>query len=154
MATLLILFVLILMGIFSMGIYSHKAPEPGLIDGKLSPCPDKPNCVCSETDATNTHHIRALSSNGADHHVAWGKLIATVKSLGGDIQQRTDTYLHATFTSSLFHFVDDLEVRLDTETDSIHVRSASRVGHSDFGVNRQRVEQIRLEYDKVLSRSI
>jgi len=149
MATLLILFVLILMGAFSMGIYSHKTPELGLIHGKLSPCPDKPNCVCSEDDTTDVHHsIQPLSTEGIDHAAAWLRLIDIVKASGGSIQQHSDIYLHATFTSPLFCFVDDFEARLDAANRTIHIRSASRVGHSDLGVNRKRAEKIRLEYDK------
>ena len=149
MITLLTLFVLILMGIFSMGIYSHKTPELGLIDGKLSPCPDKPNCVCSEGDTADVQHsIQPLSTGGIDHAAAWASLIDAVKVSGGSIQQNSGTYLHATFTSPLFRFVDDFEARLDADKRTIHIRSASRVGHSDFGVNRKRAERIRLEYDK------
>jgi len=149
MTTLLILFVLILMGAFSMGIYSHKAPEPGLINGKLSPCPNKPNCVCSEGDTANAqNNIQPLSIAGMEDHIAWASLINAVKASGGSIQQHSDTYLHATFTSTLFRFVDDFEARLDSSRQIIHIRSASRVGHSDFGVNRKRAERIRLEYDK------
>ena len=56
--------------------------------------------------------------------------------------EKTD-YLAATFTSSLFRFVDDLELRIDTGQKTIHLRSASRVGHGDGGVNRKRVEQLK-----------
>ncbi|MDQ6965890.1 MAG: DUF1499 domain-containing protein, partial [Mariprofundaceae bacterium] len=54
-----------------------------------------------------------------------------------------DDYLHATFTSRLFRFVDDVELHRDAASGVVHIRSASRVGHSDFGVNRKRVEVIR-----------
>jgi len=149
MITLLTLFVLILMGAFSMGIYSHQTPELGLIHGKLSPCSDKPNCVCSEDDTADVHHsIQPLSTEGMDHAAAWDSLIDAVKASGGSIQQHSDTYLHATFTSPLFRFVDDFEARLDSRTHIIHIRSASRVGHSDLGINRKRLEKIRLEYNK------
>ncbi|MDQ6983071.1 MAG: DUF1499 domain-containing protein [Mariprofundus sp.] len=148
MATLLILFVLIVIGTFSAGIYSHKAPASGLIDGKLTPCPDKPNCVCSEYETANAQNkILPLSTAGMDDSTAWANLIAAVKVSGGSIQQHSDIYLHAIFTSSLFRFVDDFEARLDTENRKIHIRSASRVGHSDLEVNRKRVEKIRREYD-------
>jgi len=153
MITLLTLFVLILMGTFSMGIYSHKTPELGLHDGKLSPCPDKPNCVCSEGDTANAQNsIQPLSTVGMEDHIAWASLINAVKASGGSIQQHSDTYLHATFTSTLFRFVDDFEARLDADNRTIHIRSASRVGHSDLGMNRKRAEKIRLEYDKVSAR--
>ena len=60
-----------------------------------------------------------------------------------EIVTKTDNYLHAEATSQLLRFVDDLEIRVDEAERLIHIRSASRVGHSDLGVNRQRVESIR-----------
>ena len=53
-----------------------------------------------------------------------------------------DNYLHAEFRSSVFRFVDDVEFLIDPKERAIHFRSASRVGYSDFGVNRRRMEQI------------
>ncbi len=154
MITLLTLFVLILMGTFSMGIYSHKTPELGLIHGKLSPCPDKPNCVCSEGETADVQHsIQPLSTEGIDHAAAWASLIDAVQANRGSVQQNSGAYLHATFTSSFFRFVDDFEARLDVDNRAIHIRSASRVGHSDMGVNRKRVEKIRLAYDKILHKA-
>jgi uncharacterized protein (DUF1499 family) len=58
-----------------------------------------------------------------------------------------ERYLRAEFTSAFFRFVDDVEFLLGSETKAIHVRSASRVGCSDFGVNRRRVEEIRSRFD-------
>ena len=55
----------------------------------------------------------------------------------------TDTYLHAEFTSLLFRFVDDLELLVDDEAGVVHVRSATRIGASDLGANRRRVENLR-----------
>ena len=63
--------------------------------------------------------------------------------MGGSIQAEKTDYLAATFTSSIFRFVDDLEIRIDTGQEMIHLRSASRVGHSDGGVNRKRVELLK-----------
>lgn len=149
MITILVLFGLMIIGMFAVGIYSHRPPELGLVHGKLSPCSDKPNCVCSETDKADTQHsIRPLSTAGTDDHIAWTRLMDAVKACGGSIQQHSDTYLHATFTSFLFRFVDDFEARLDSRNHMIHIRSASRVGHSDLGINRKRLGKIRLEYDK------
>ena len=62
---------------------------------------------------------------------------------GGTIQREESTYLWASFTSKRLRFVDDVELRVDADKHIIHVRSASRVGRSDFGVNRARVEMLR-----------
>lgn len=59
------------------------------------------------------------------------------------IVTRQDRYLHATFTSRIFRWVDDVELLVDEDAGVVHFRSASRVGHSDLGVNRKRMETIR-----------
>ncbi|MEQ8662522.1 MAG: DUF1499 domain-containing protein, partial [Gammaproteobacteria bacterium] len=71
----------------------------------------------------------------------WAAILAAVRAAGGTIVTHDDTYLHATFRSALFGFVDDVELRLDG--DALHWRSASRVGYSDLGANRRRLEALR-----------
>ncbi len=63
--------------------------------------------------------------------------------VGVKITTATDNYLRAEFTSLLFRFIDDLELLLSPDEGVIHVRSASRVGRWDLGVNRRRVEDLR-----------
>ncbi|WP_018294832.1 DUF1499 domain-containing protein [Mariprofundus ferrooxydans] len=124
-----------------MAIQSQKEPDTlGLQQGLLRPCPDSPNCVCSEafSQADKEHAIEPVQVG----ETTWERLKSRIIELGGVIKQDDGHYLHATFTSSLFHFVDDVELRLDSEQGLIQIRSASRVGRSDLGVNRKRVEQI------------
>jgi len=71
-----------------------------------------------------------------------------IQRMGGEIVDDQDAYLAATFSSGLFGFVDDLEIRVDRPAGLIHVRSASRVGHGDAGVNRKRVERLRSLYER------
>ncbi|OHB32423.1 MAG: hypothetical protein A2X84_04470 [Desulfuromonadaceae bacterium GWC2_58_13] len=115
---------------------------PGLVDGKLALCPATPNCVCSEESGTGAP-IDPLSFGSSDPGVAWVAVQDGVKALGGTIETVTDTYLWATFSSRIFRFVDDVELRLDSERGVVHIRSASRLGYSDFGVNRKRIESLR-----------
>lgn len=63
------------------------------------------------------------------------------------VEQRAD-YLHATFTSLVFRFVDDVEFYVDSEARLLHYRSASRVGHSDFGVNRKRMQKLIQHFER------
>ena len=70
--------------------------------------------------------------------------------MGGNIQVENDNYLAATFTSSIFRFVDDLEIRIDLDQKIIHLRSASRVGRSDGGVNRERIKRLKSLYQQEL----
>jgi len=130
-----------LIAFIAMAMQSHKRPTTlGLQHGQLRPCPESPNCVCSEAGS------RADSEHGVApiplHDGAWGRLKATIVEQGGVIDQDDGHYLHATFTSPLFRFVDDVELRLDAAAGVIQIRSASRVGRSDLGANRQRVKHI------------
>ncbi len=82
-----------------------------------------------------------MSDGDASQTLARIKTI--VDAMGGSIQAEKTDYLAAAFTSPIFRFVDDLEIRIDTEQRVIHLRSASRVGRGDGGVNRKRVERLR-----------
>jgi len=117
-------------------------PRTGLVDGKLSPCPNSPNCVCSQ-DAHPAHSIAPLTYTGP-WPAARQKLLSVIRSMPRSrvVAEQAD-YIHAEFASALFGFVDDVEFRVDAEAHVIHVRSAARVGYFDLGVNRRRVEEIR-----------
>ncbi len=78
--------------------------------------------------------------------MAWQKLKQVIQAQGGKLVEDKEDYLHATFTSTLFRFIDDLELSLDENNKLIHIRSASRVGHSDLGQNRKRVERLRNDF--------
>jgi uncharacterized protein (DUF1499 family) len=84
---------------------------------------------------------------GDDPESAWGRAVQAVRDIGGKVHEDTGDYLWATFTSRVFRFVDDLELRMDRDARVVHVRSASRVGYSDLGVNRKRVERLRATFN-------
>lgn len=126
-----------------LGQVSRSGSAPGLVSGMLSSCPDKPNCVCSENRQDDAHFIEPLPLAGAPLAQAMQNLRAAVEQLGGHIESSSADYIAASFRSSLFGFVDDVEFRADQTRQVIQVRSASRVGHSDLGANRKRVESIR-----------
>ena len=119
------------------------APDSvGLRDGQLAPCPPSPNCV-SSLARNEEHAVDAffLSSKAAD--APWPALRAAVELLPRTVVvEARDDYLRAESTSALFRFLDDLELHW-TGGGVVQVRSAARVGHSDLGVNRKRVEQLR-----------
>ncbi|MCG6871231.1 MAG: DUF1499 domain-containing protein [Gammaproteobacteria bacterium] len=119
---------------------SRSGEPAGLVEGRLVPCPARPNCVCSEHPADARNTIDPLPLSGADGPRA---LRAAIVAAGGQISRDDGDYLAASFRSAFFGFVDDLEARVDVPGGVIHLRSASRVGSWDRGVNRQRVEQIR-----------
>lgn len=118
----------------------------GVKDGQLSPCPKSPNCVVSQGQSDADHTIAPIQYDG-DQATAMARLIELVKAMPRtEIIQQTDDYLYAEFTSQLMGFVDDVEFYLAPSTSVIHVRSASRLGESDLGVNRQRIETIRDQF--------
>lgn len=127
----------------------------GVHDGRLAECPNKPNCVCSVSPGTvpddaNPHHVHPLTYEG-DAGKAWQRLIKVLEAEhNAQIISRSGSYVHAEFTSTGLGFVDDVEFHLRESEQRIHVRSASRLGYSDWGVNRQRVERLREAFDDAL----
>jgi uncharacterized protein (DUF1499 family) len=111
------------------------------LNGKLRPCPGTPNCVVSEGSGKDSY-IEPLTFSG-EPGAAWEHAKEALTGLGGRIEKDTGDYLWATFRSRIWRFVDDTELRLDAAGKVIHVRSASRVGKGDLGVNRKRVERLR-----------
>lgn len=134
---------------FALGIRSQGiVPTLGLQHDRLRACPDSPNCVCSEVYAGRLpqHAIAPMKFPGVPADRAWEVLQQVIVQQGGALVSVDAHYLHATFTSHLFRFVDDVEARLDSQAGVIQLRSASRVGRSDLGVNRKRLESIRTHW--------
>jgi uncharacterized protein (DUF1499 family) len=108
----------------------------------LPSCPEKPNCV--STQAQDEGHAIAPIRYRKSRAEAKEALKEVIRSLPRTkLVEEDESYLHYEFTSLLLRFVDDVEFLLDDDTKTIHFRSASRTGHSDLGVNRQRMEQVR-----------
>ncbi|HEY7533851.1 MAG TPA: DUF1499 domain-containing protein [Nitrospiraceae bacterium] len=109
---------------------------------RLPPCPSSPNCV--STKAQDESHAIAPYRYRKSKAEAKEALKEVVRSLPRTkLVEEDEAYLHYEFTSFLFRFVDDVEFVFDDETKTLHFRSASRTGHSDFGVNRKRMERLR-----------
>ena len=128
-----------------MAIISCSGKRPGDLGikaSRLAPCPPSPNCVSSD-DAEAAHAIVALQLALAPAQ-AWPAVQSAVADFPRtEIVAETDDYLHAECSSTVFGFVDDLELHLRPAQNVIAVRSAARLGKSDFGVNRRRVETLR-----------
>jgi uncharacterized protein (DUF1499 family) len=109
----------------------------GVKDGKLAACPGSPNCVNSQSQ-NSEFKIAPLPA------MAIADLRKVIEGMERTtIVEQTDNYLYAEFKSKLMGYVDDVEFYLDPNENVIHVRSASRLGKSDLGVNRTRIEEIR-----------
>lgn len=123
-----------------LSIQSRTRPELGVTDGRLTPCPKTPNCVCTEPGSRVEQAMNPLPCIESPD-VLLEQIKRSIEELGGKVVESTPHYLRAEFTTSLFRFVDDVEVRLDVDAGLLHFRSASRVGRSDFGTNLRRMEQ-------------
>jgi uncharacterized protein (DUF1499 family) len=132
-----------------MGLFSGSRPQQlGFNAGKFAPCGWKPNCVNSTADAKSdaAHFIEPLRFATAPE-AAWNKLAALVKATPrAQVVREDSAYLYAEFSSKLMGYTDDVEFALDAGGRQIHVRSASRLGVRDFGVNRARIEDLRARF--------
>lgn len=136
-----------------LGMLQGTPPgDLGARDGKLKPPAFTPNSVSSQANLYPDHpqHSDAMIEPfraGADGKKSLDKIEAIVGRLGHSrIVKREDAYLYAECTTPLMRFTDDLEFWLDAQQGVIHVRSASRLGASDLGANRKRVETIRAQF--------
>jgi uncharacterized protein (DUF1499 family) len=131
--------------LWSNNIFAGSPPTNiGVNNGKLAACASTPNCVSSVTPSSDSQHAIAPITLTGDPAVVMAKLTQIVRSMPRtNIIKATNSYLYVEFTSNLMRFVDDVEFYLDESSKTIQVRSASRLGESDLGVNRQRIEEIR-----------
>lgn len=132
-------------------MFAGKRPTNiGVQSEQLIPCPGTPNCVNSQSQ-NSQQKIQPLTYNSTPAE-AMADLKKVVQNLERTkIVTETENYLYAEFTSKLMGFVDDVEFLLDDSAKVIHVRSASRLGESDLGVNRKRIETIRAKLNELKS---
>ena len=120
-------------------------PKLGINNGLLTPCPNKPNCVSSQA-SDKQHSIEPIQFTGTPQDTQ-DRLLQILRGLKRtEIILVQEDYIRAEFTSAIFRFVDDVEFYFpatNTATIIVHFRSASRIGHSDLGANRKRIELIR-----------
>ena len=112
----------------------------GVTDGRLAPCKRSPNCVSSQADpADREHYIAPIAFRGS-----MADLRRAVESMErATVIKAERDYLYAEYRTKLLRYVDDVELYYDQKQGVVHVRSASRLGRRDFGVNRNRVEALR-----------
>ena len=128
-----------------MSLFSGKRPRNlGVNDGRLASCGRRLNCVSSQADPGDAQrYVAPIRVKGT----AAGAIAAARRAVESMARARVvraeGSYLHAEFRSRLMGFLDDVEFFFDERTGVLHVRSASRLGRRDFGVNRERVEALR-----------
>lgn len=129
-----------------LSLISRRKPALGMVEGRLRPCSGRPNCVCSEFKDSSSY-VKPLKILGSPKH-DWERAKRIIREMGGNIELEEDSYLWATFRTKVFRFIDDLELRIDEENEVIHIRSGSRVGYSDLGANRKRIEVFRERFNR------
>ena len=118
-------------------VFSWKRPDNlGVRDGRLAPCKRSPNCVSSQADPSDREHYIAPIRGSI------GAARSAIESLPRTrIMKMEGNYLYAEFRTRLLRYVDDVELYFDGQV--LQVRSCSRLGRRDFGINRKRVEELR-----------
>ena len=130
-----------------MGWFTRPPANLGVSEGRLAACPDRPNCVSSQ-DESSEHGILPLSFSEAPEQ-AWQRLRTVLDGMPqATLVTEQPEYLHYEFRTPLMGYVDDVEFLRDDRQNVIHFRSASRLGYSDLGTNRRRMEQIRTQFQR------
>lgn len=135
--------------IISLISLNCSGTRPAFINNgtELAACPNTPNCVSTFSSDT-THGIKPIIYEN-DANSAMEKLVKIISMMERtSIINQTNNYLYVEFTSKLWRFVDDVEFLFDVDNKTINFRSASRLGKSDLGVNRKRMEEIREKFNK------
>ena len=134
------------LGVRLMNAWSRPPHELAGSNRALAECPDRPNCVTSQSPADNLPPLTFDS----DEESARSDLAAIIARMPRSrLVTSSPGYLHAEFRSWFWGFVDDVEFVLDEKTGTIHFRSASRKGHSDLGVNRERMLEISRRFEQL-----
>lgn len=137
-----------LVGLIMITGCSGTMPDLGINNGELMVCPKTPNCVNSQA-VDQKHYIDPLRYTGTPSEARAHLLQIVETEKRTKILTSQENYIRAEFTSAVFRFVDDVEFYFTDEQAGetvVHVRSASRIGSSDLGANRKRIERIRRKY--------
>ncbi|MBT5019884.1 DUF1499 domain-containing protein [bacterium] len=139
---LLVIVILVpLLGLIGLSLMSKRPANLGVNEGQLAPCPTSPNCVSSQSNDSE-HGMTPIKYQGdTASNIQNIKSVMQARPRTNLITER-DNYLHFEATSKILRFVDDIEFYIDEENQLIQFRSASRVGRSDMGVNRKRMNEI------------
>ena len=133
-----------------MGLFTGQRPELGVQDGRLKPLPTSPNGVSSYASPDDKqHHIEPLPLLNSPEESLTHLVGLLEDRSDAEIIEQTDRYIRVEFTTRWLGFVDDAEFLIDEPAGVVQLRSASRLGHSDLGVNRKRIESLREQWTKL-----
>ncbi|MFN3192025.1 MAG: DUF1499 domain-containing protein [Aureliella sp.] len=133
-----------------MNSNSNPASELGVKGRQLGACPDSPNCVSTQAEDEG-HRIDAIAFSGTAEE-ALSAVRKTLESMPRmKVVSEEGNYLHATATTLIMRYVDDVEFLFDETEGTLHFRSASRIGYSDLGANRKRMETFRQRFSDIIA---
>lgn len=137
----------LILGTYLLSFSASRPANLGVTDGTLAPVPESPNAVSTQTQRAHAAMNPIVVPVELKDPI---QAVATVvrQMPRSTIIQQDRNYLHAEFRSTIFRFVDDVEFFFDSASRTLHFRSASRVGHSDLGANRQRMEDFRVRFER------
>ena len=134
------------LSLLAFALISRRPDNLGVDEVRLAPCPPSPNCVSTQSDDAE-HGMAPLPYEGTAAE-ARQRLLAILKEMPRTrLIEAMPTYIYAEFRTFTFRFVDDVEFYIDEAANVIHYRSASRLGYSDMGLNRRRMEEIRRRFE-------
>ena len=145
---LIIVLIISLVGLFGLSMTATRPANLGLNNGRLAKCPDSPNCVSTQAEA-ESHRMEPIKfAEDVDATMSIIKQTVSKHFPRARLVNEKKGYLHYEFTSLIFRFVDDVEFSVNDDTKQVDFRSASRVGHSDLGTNRRRMQKISEELSR------
>lgn len=134
--------------VFILFLTSCEAPAPknlGVFQSKFKNCPDKPNCISSFSKKDSAHYIDPIDVK-EPKDIVIKKILNIIKlTKNSKIIKNQNDYIHMEVSSDIFKFVDDVEFFFGV-SGKIHMKSKSRVGHSDLGVNKKRLGEFVFKY--------
>jgi uncharacterized protein (DUF1499 family) len=136
---------LVVLALVGFAVAARLVPPPetlGVRGGQLAPCPETPNCVSSQSD--DSEQTMEPISYATTQEAARARLLRIIDSMErATVRESRADYIHVVFRSQVFGFPDDVEFVFDDADKQIHFRAAARLGRSDLGVNRDRMQSIR-----------
>lgn len=131
---------------------SRRPVEVGPVEGELRPTPSTPNGVCSQGPGANIEPFPMLEGEAAASRTQAALVDLLSAEPRASVRTAEEGYVHAVFWTPFLRFADDVEFLVSPAEGVVHVRSASRIGYSDLGANRARLEDLRVRWRSRLTR--
>ncbi|MDY6932171.1 MAG: DUF1499 domain-containing protein [Halobacteriota archaeon] len=143
---------IIIISLIIVNIMSKGPRYLGVDNGFFKKCPKSPNCISTQSDPSDEGHYMEPIKYSTTKEEAYENILEVINSMKRTkIITKSDSYIHAEFRIKILIFVDDVEFYIDDENKVIHFRSASRVGYSDTGLNRRRMEDFVVLFNELIS---